>query len=119
MNFPIDNNIQLLAKAIWCTGLRHEVIANNIANLDTPGFKARDLRFQDHLRAAFSKPEVHPPEPTLVVIHTGDEQRLDGNTASLDREMVKMSQNAILHNSFIQLLKVRFRMLETAISGRV
>ena len=117
MSFPINDNVQLLAKAIRYTGIRHEVIANNIANLDTPGFKARDLRFEDHLRAVLSQ-QKSSPEPTLMIVDTTDQQRLDGNTVSLDREMVKMSQNAILHNSYLQLLKAKFRMLETAMSGR-
>ena len=117
MSFPIGDNVQLLAKAIKYTGIRHEVIANNIANLDTPGFKARDLRFEDHLRAVLSQ-QKSSPEPTLMLVNTTDQQRLDGNTVSLDHEMVKMSQNAILHNSFLQLLKARFRMLETAMGGR-
>ena len=135
-----DRTIEGLSAAAYYLGLRHEVIANNIANVDTPGYKALDISFKDQLKdsmkttvskeqraksegldARNSIPRAVSLAPPTLVQLSGDSQRprIDRNTVDIDRELVKLSQNTILHNTYLQLLNSKFRILKSAISGNV
>jgi len=114
-------------------GLRHQrqaVLANNIANVDTPHFKARDFDFTRQLRAATSRFGVSPPHlektaPGHISLGDGGPVRhpdmlyrmpaqssLDGNTVDMDRERAEFMDNSVRYqasltmtNSFLQGLK--------------
>lgn len=148
MNSLFDNTIQLLTKAIDYTTLRHNVIASNIANVDTPGYKAMDLfwalkpsyaqntelKFEHLFKRARKLREgkanqsssgfdmqatqgegLKDNQPMLVLDTTG-QPRLDGNTVNPDQQLAKLAENTIMHNTFVQLLNMRFKMLHEAIS---
>jgi len=121
-----DKTTQGLTAGTHYLGLRHKVLANNLANADTPGYKAMDISFSEQLRhfmsarnpgsESFSLP---PPIPFLELDLTSGEPRMDLNTVNIDQELVKLSQNTILHNSYLQLLGKKFQILKSAISGNV
>ena len=143
MSKLLDITTRALEAATKGTVVRHKVIANNIANADTPAFQAADFSFEKQLKAALERAKTNgSSEPTKVLVAAGsvppcreaslpeepvetenqgltleasDQPRLDGNTVDIDREMVKLAQNTILHNSFIHLLNAKFQMLKTAI----
>jgi flagellar basal-body rod protein FlgB len=132
MNSLFDNTIQLLTKATSFTSLKHNVIANNIANVDTPGYKASELRFEHLLKQAldtFSNEGFYLPHQGLrltrkdnqpiLTLDTTQPPRLDGNTVNPDRQMAKLAENTIMHNAFLKLLNMRFRILQTAINQKV
>ena len=119
-----------LEGAIYYAGLRHKVIANNIANLDTPGYRALDISFRDQLerlleagehgttaKIASSRSAVSlaPPTMTLVPDLHSLWPRIDRNTVSVDQELAKLSQNTILHNTCLQPLKSKFGILKSVI----
>ncbi|MBM3282706.1 hypothetical protein FJY90_00495 [Candidatus Gottesmanbacteria bacterium] len=121
-----DKITQGLAAGTYYLGLRHKTIANNLANSDTPGYKAMDISFNDQLKhfmsksypgskTAFLAPPVLFLEPDL----TSGEPRMDLNTVNVDQELVKLSQNTILHNTYLQLLSIKFRTIKSAISGNI
>lgn len=122
-----DVTVEGLSAATYYAGLRHKVIANNIANLSTPNYKALDIVFKDQLKAFIkSKSEnrssVHqlPPPTTILAPYQSDQRpNIELNTVDIDQEQVKLAQNTILHNSFLQLLSSKFRILRTSISGNV
>lgn len=134
-----DRSIQELTAVIYYTGLRHRVVANNIANADTPNYKALDISFKqqlDDLINAMEHKEFESshsesnsitsqstslPPPTVIFTPDiyGVTPRIDNNTVNLDLEMIKLSQNSILHNVFLQLLNSKFRVIKTAINGNV
>ncbi len=128
-----DKTTQGLTAAVHYAGLRHKVIANNIANVDTPGYKALELSFKEQMegllrgrnsraKAVLPRPGISSlPPPTVILAPdpNGRRPRIDRNTVSLDQELTKLSQNTIFHNTCLQLLNSKFRILKTAISGNV
>jgi len=120
-----DKTTQILSASVYYSGLRHKVIANNIANADTPGYKALDISFKEQLeylmrtRRAGEKISLPPPVVVSDRYSSIDGIRKDLNTVDIDREMADLSRNAILHNTYLEFLNNRFRILKTAISGNV
>lgn len=123
--------MQLLEDALDLRAARHRVIASNIANEETPGYRAKELRFKDALAAA-----SHPSEPMKVRVthphhlspssigaeaagHISEipvaDLPLDENSVSLDLEMAKLSDNAMHYNTVAQLVAREFRELQIAI----
>lgn len=122
-----DVTVEGLTAATYYLGLRHKVIANNIANLSTPNYKALDIVFADQLKAFIrSKSEnrssvyfLPPPTITLAPYQSDQRPNIELNTVDIDQEQVKLAQNTILHNTYLQLLGSKFRILRTSISGNV
>lgn len=122
-----DVTIEGLTAGTYYSGLRHKVIANNIANLNTPNYKALDIVFKDQLKAYIkSKSENHssvysltPPTTILAPYQSDQRPNIELNTVDIDQEQIKLAQNTILHNTFLQLLGSKFRILRTSISGNV
>ncbi len=88
--------------------VRQKLAAANIANADTPGYKAKDINFQDEFRSLTG-------EPARPVEVTGLAAKNDGNNVSVDREARLLAENAIRFNLASQLLRSQFRSLRSAI----
>ncbi len=102
---------------------RHRVIAQNIANVDTPGYRARDLserEFRKTLADAFAAPRVSFP-PRFGTGPAADAGALKpgGNNVDLELEMAKMVKNTVLHTTASALLAHQFAVLREAVAGRV
>lgn len=103
---------------------RHEVIAENVANVETPGFRARDINFAEELSIAqkarsLPAPGVDAQSLDVRVVDRPDFlTKPDGNSVDIDRQMTRMAQNTLYHNAVIQLLNSRFNALKSAINGR-
>lgn len=126
-----DRTVGLLERAMDLRGARQRVIASNIANEETPGYRAKDLQFKDALsRAARGTPMVHmrSTHPGHIAIGTGSAQAwgqitevpaadlpLDANSVSLDTEMAKLSDNAMHYNTAATVASMRIRGLLSAI----
>ena len=111
--------------------LNQNVISSNIANADTPGYKAKAVEFEGALREALGVehrlvPEVTSPEhrkhleteavePVIYEDPNGVES-LDGNTVDRASEMAKLAENQILYDSSAELLKRKLGMLKYAIT---
>lgn len=117
-----DKTSEGLVAAAHYAGIRHKAIANNIANVDTPGYKALDISFReqlvDFMRMQNSR-RTGPMEPPSVVF-TPDLNSLrpgiNGNTVNIDQQLTMLSQNAIYNNVCLQLLRSKYRILKAAIS---
>lgn len=99
---------------------RQKLVASNIANAATPGFKTRDIDFQYEFRRAISGPEsVRAPHhllSSMEVVEVPDlEGRNDGNNVGLDRERRLLAENAIRFNIASNLWKSQYRQLKSAI----
>ncbi|MFL6451185.1 MAG: flagellar basal body rod protein FlgB [Bryobacteraceae bacterium] len=90
---------------------RQKVVASNIANADTPGYKTQDLDFQSALQSATS---AFQPTPTEVA---GLRVKNDGNNVSLDRESRLLSENAMRFTIASNLLKSQLKVVRMAIDG--
>jgi len=116
-----EPTIELLARSLSLRSRRQEVIAGNIANLDTPGYTARELPFREVLRAQLEGRgpvrlvSTHPahlkPKPPAGEV----EDR--GEPVDLDQEMVRLSENAFNFQAAVQFLNRKLEGLRTVLEG--
>lgn len=117
-----DKNIKLLEKLIDVSAIRHKVIANNIANVNTPGYKRLEVSFENELKAALSgssTKDVSFMQPKVKVAkNTGNTTpRNDGNNVTMEDEVSNLVKNSLSYNIYVQMLSKKFAALKTAIGG--
>jgi flagellar basal-body rod protein FlgB len=103
--------------------LRHEAIASNLANLETPNYKRLDVApsFETQLSSAVASrnsEEISSLEPQLAVDASSITGRSDGNTVQLETEMVKLDQNTVENALETQLVTESLSRLRLAITGK-
>jgi flagellar basal-body rod protein FlgB len=105
-----------LERVLDLSAFRHQVIAGNLANVDTPGYRARDLRpFAGEIEQAMAGDE---PSFTPVAHEIrGLMERPDGNDVSVDRESLLLAQNQLRFTVAVAFLKEQFHEISSAISG--
>lgn len=124
--------INLLERSLDAASLRQKVIANNVANIDTKGFKRSEVSFEETLHEALSGEtlsgritnERHIPigTPSLqnvrpsVLTDKSSSMRLDGNNVDIDVEMARMATNQLQYNALIQRINGKLSSLKYAIS---
>ena len=118
-----QTNYVAAKKMLDATVLRHEAIAANLANLETPGYQRVDLSrsFQEELRraiAAGNSTQVATLKPTLAPDPSALPNSRDGNTVNLEQELLELNQNALAHAFQSQLITGRLLRLKLAITGR-
>lgn len=109
-------------KMLDAVALRSEAIANNLNNLETPGYKRVDLApdFEKELSRATSAndgSQIASLNPTLAVDPTATPASKDGNTVHLEDELMKMNQNAMVHTLETQLVSGTLAKMRLAING--
>lgn len=113
-------SVVLLSKLLDLTATQNKVIANNIANANTPGFKKYDVSFQKELvKAVDSKniDKIKNVQETITL--SGDKSaRKDGNNVDLDKELVSFYQMSDRHNIYLEILSQKFKGMVAAIQGR-
>ena len=124
-----DKAIDRLTNGLEYTSRRHEVLTKNVANLETPGYRALDVSFDDYLKPAqIAAGDVKqgdigtgaPGDPRARVVYAADgAPREDGNDVNLDRQMARLAENTLYNATLVQLLASRFATVKQAISGRV
>jgi flagellar basal-body rod protein FlgB len=109
----------LLARLMDVATMRHQVISQNLANANTPGYRQLEVAFEDVFARAMDKHgetgALHVA-PRIVEGH-GNPPRQDGNTVDLDKEVGSMNKNALLYNAATQMLMSRLGMMRSAITG--
>ena len=134
-NVVNNSSIAILEQVIQFAQSRHQVLAGNVANIDTPGYESRDLsvdNFQSALKRAIEerRSPAEPISPGLAVSEPGDPLRdvkdsikhilfHDGSDVSLEHQVAEISKNQGLHNTAIAILSSQFQLLQAAISERV
>ena len=106
--------LQLLQGYLKVTSDRQQMVAGNMANVDTPGYHTKDINFEATMQAAINRggePQLEPA--TLEVV--GLPERPDGNNVNIDRESMLLSQTQLQHQMGVQLIKDEFHRLLTAI----
>jgi flagellar basal-body rod protein FlgB len=133
-----STTIPVLQELVNFNQARHTVLAGNIANMDTPGYKARDLSvedFQSRLQQAIterkqpptSAEQLSPGEAGLtraeplaeVAKNTKTIMHHDQNNVGMEDQVTEMVKNQMQHNMALAIMVKQFHLLETAISGRV
>lgn len=110
-------------KTLDAVVLRQEAIANNIANLETPGYKRVDLSpsFEAELERATASADpqqINDLKPTLAVDTTAVPSSRDGNTVHLQNELMQMNENAVEHSLETQIVSGMLQRMQMAITGK-
>lgn len=127
------SSVNLLEKGLNASWLRNEVISNNIANADTPGFKTSEVKFESLMADALGSGEdglalktsderhisgtaagVDEVEPS-VVTDRSTSAGLDENNVDIESEMVALAKNSIEYYSLVSKVNSEFRKLDAAI----
>jgi flagellar basal-body rod protein FlgB len=130
-----STNIPVLGEVLNFAQARHGVLAGNIANVNTPGYRTRDLSqtaFQQSLKEAIelSRSRSQPLSPGLSQSREGDPLRNvrsslenilyhDDTNLDLEKQVAEVNKNQLLHNFALTVMTDQFALLESAISERV
>jgi flagellar basal-body rod protein FlgB len=106
--------MQLLQSYLKATSDRQQVVAGNIANVDTPGYHTRDVDFRTAMRQAMNDGGEARLEPASTEID-GLPERPDGNNVNIDRESMVLGETQLQYQMGVQLIKEEFHRLLTAI----
>jgi flagellar basal-body rod protein FlgB len=104
----IDRLSQSIEHYMDLLSARQKVVASNIANADTPGYKTKDLNFQSEFQAAMGSSPMPVEVADLPV-------KNDGNNVSLDREARLLSENDMRFNLASSLMRNRLQLVKEAI----
>lgn len=123
----MDRGFEILERIIKTSVFRHKVLASNIANVDTPGYKTKDVSFKEVMAnhsirlAKTSKDHIQEADTSRDVGGTVIEERApweDGNNVALDMELANMTENSLLYEAGVKLLSKKLQMYKNAIKGR-
>lgn len=132
MSISFDKALGIHAQALDIRASRAEILANNLANADTPGFKARDIDFKAMLNEQMGNSSdvlpmattngKHLPHgnmsPTDALLYrTPLQPSVDGNTVDTQQEVAEFSKNAMDYQASFHFLNSKFKGLTGAIKG--
>ncbi|NNJ32005.1 flagellar basal body rod protein FlgB [Lacrimispora defluvii] len=97
----------IIHKALDASWMRNQVIAQNIANVDTPNYKRKTVTFEEQLLQEMSKSDFKNSDVENVDIKVIQENsnlsyRLDGNNVDIDTESAALAENTIRYNALVQ-----------------
>jgi len=110
----LDPIAQHIERYMDLLSARQKMVAANIANADTPGYKTRDLDFQSEFqRAALQSTDTTSPSAVEV---PGLKIKNDGNNVSVDREARLLAENALRFHIAAELMRSELRMVRSAVT---
>jgi flagellar basal-body rod protein FlgB len=110
-----DNTQLALERAISGASMRHEVLANNLANAETPGFQRSDVDFHTTLAQAMKTGE--PAAIQNTAFQPQQENRVlraDGNGVDVDTESANLAKNSLEYDALISIARARIGILKSA-----
>ncbi len=123
-----QGNAPLLERWLDFTGQRHRLIAENVVNISTPGYRQKDLSldgFRQMLRSRADERRDAAPgavrfDDIRAEVEEAEHGMLfhDGQTRSMEQLMTDQAKNALMHNLAIELLRKQFQAMETALKDR-
>ncbi|TVY10660.1 flagellar basal body rod protein FlgB [Paenibacillus cremeus] len=133
MNILNKPGFQLMERSLDAASLRQKVIADNVANVDTPYFKRSDVKFEDLLQQEMNGASLEgyrtdprhfyigrPPKPEPQIIQDQSSMINNNlNNVDIDYEMSLMAKNQLRYNVMVQQVNAEVKKLRTAIGGRV
>jgi flagellar basal-body rod protein FlgB len=118
-----SNNYQIACKLLDAVTLRHEAIAANVANAETPGYRRMDLApsFAAELKASIARGDLSQTASTLQPALEQDTHarsvRPDGNSVEIEHELLEMNRNSAEHEYLSQIVTYNLKQLKMAITG--
>ena len=119
-----NDNYLLSRKLLDAAALRHEAIATNIANAETPGFRRLEVapdfavQLKARLAAGDFASSAEQLRPILAEDPTARSVRPDGNTVEVERELLALNRNAVEFEYLTQIVSNNLKQLKVAITGR-
>ena len=124
INSNIYDYVNVLDKAADASWMRQEVISNNIANVNTPGYKRQDVAFEDSLQEAISNSRYRSTDEKVANLSKADlrirsytdssgfSYRLDGNNVDIDTENAALARNQLKYNALVDSINHEFSMIK-------
>ena len=115
---------EILGSALNASSLRNDIILNNIANNDVPGYKTKAVDFEASLTKAIDsykktgKLDLGGAVPTVRTVYENYNYRIDTNNVDLELEMVNLYQNSIKYETMISCVQSNSKRLNLALNGR-
>ena len=109
------NHTKYLAAALRGLEAQRQAAEHNIANIETPGFRARRVSFESSLRAAMEAGE--PRSAAITTTQSNAPTRIDASNVDLEREVTSLELNALRQQLVTQSLNHRFARLRTSIGA--
>jgi flagellar basal-body rod protein FlgB len=138
MTTALDQHFALLQQSLDLRAYRQQLLAANMANADTPNYKAVDLDFSAALRGALSSQgqgqgqamplatdntaQLQPqsqgePAAAFVAYQAGNSVRLDGNSVNMNREQAAFARNSLQYEADLTFITGKIKTLASAITG--
>lgn len=120
----VFNYVNVLDKSMDAAWIRNEIISNNIANADTPGYKRQDVNFEIQLAKALrhsryktmdakvADVKMNRLNPIAYTDYAGFSYRLDGNNVDPDTEGVYLAKNQVVYQGLYQSVHQEFKNLQ-------
>jgi flagellar basal-body rod protein FlgB len=111
----IDNTQLGLERAISGASLRQGVLANNLANAETPGYRRMDVNFHDALAQAMDSGDAATIDATTFTPQQDPQtMRADGNGVDIDTESASMAKNGLEYEALVSVAKARIQIMQSA-----
>ncbi len=123
------SRISFQKRALDASSLRHDVISNNIANIETPNYKRREVVFEKILQNSINNGSSYmklthknhmnttPETVPYIKVDNSFSHRIDGNNVNIDVEMAEQAKNSVKYNALVQQLSSEFKRMKMAIKG--
>ncbi len=122
------NYINVLDKAADASWVRNEVISNNIANVNTPGYKRKDVQFESYLMSALrgdnsldhrvANLRLDSLDATIYTDNASLSYRLDGNNVDIDTESATLAENQTRYYALLDSMTQEFSRIKTVLTLR-
>lgn len=124
-----DHTMNILERSLDYSALKNNVISNNIANVDTPNYKAKKVEFKSVLNEALTNQletkRTHPKHipfnnqrtPFQIVSNHQTMYNHNGNNVDIDKEMSELAKNQIYYRGLVDRINGKFSTLQTVIRG--
>ncbi|WP_422657301.1 flagellar basal body rod protein FlgB [Paenibacillus sp. EC2-1] len=135
MNLLSNSSFQKLQSGLDAANLRNQVLANNIANVDTPYFKRSDVSFESLLQKEMNGVKTTLPGKRTdprhfeigpssnipgISVNTDESSAMNnnGNNVDVEREMSLLAENQLRYNSYVQSVTEQIKIMRAAVEGR-
>lgn len=133
-NFIFDKNMTALERSLNYRSMNQKLIVSNIANMDTPNFKAFKMMVDEKMQSAskdnsqlsMTRTQISHMDITGNATDLGNVERVesnplslrgDGNTVELDTEMTNLAENTLMYNTATRIISNKFKLLRDVIKG--
>lgn len=117
------NTTDILGKAVEGTWARNTAIASNLANVDTPGYKRKDVVFENYLNQAMqgngkiTSKELDRIQPKTITDNQSLSYRIDGNNVDVDTEMGYLAENQLRYNALVSQVNYNFERIKSVLNN--